>query len=332
MKVLIFAGMLTCIFFLILLGSAQSGDKQVVVNLMLDADVPPSPSEQQGYQTESLLNAMLDEIEGKDLGATIFSTQDVLNTYTRMRITRIGANPKFELAISGNNSKEKLSTESYTKQKAVLEKSREYTESSKYCGINEITVRGFMPQSFDQNADTYKVLDELGIQYDTGYQAGIIYAPGHENDAWPYKVEGHQFYAVPVSTYSLSEKRVPLQDKYFNDSSLGSNKWYDALTGKFEEAQKKDQPMVIALTTSVSGSGNYLDALKRFLDFALSKQASFVTTMDLVNMSLIEGYQTPANTTKECATCGQKSGNIDIAISTNNTIQPTAREAATVSK
>jgi hypothetical protein len=332
MKVLIFAGMLTCLFFLILLGSAQSADKQVVVNLMLDADVPPSPSEAQGYQTEALLNAMLDEIEGKDLGATIFSTQDVLNTYTRMRITRIGANPKFELAMSGNNSNEMLSTESYTKQKAVLEKSKEYTESSKYCGINEITVKGFMPQSFDQNADTYRVLDELGIQYDTGYQAGIIYAPGHENDIWPYKVEGHQFYAVPVSTYSLSGKLVPLQDKYFNDSSLGSNKWYDALTGTFEEAQKKDQPMVISLTTSVSGSGNYLDALKRFINFALSKQTSFVTTMDLVNMSHIEGYQPPANTTKECTTCGQKSGNIDIAVSQNNTTKTAASENAMASK
>lgn len=331
MKALIFVSIFTCLLFLFSSGSAQSEEKQVVVNLMIDADVPPSPSEMQGYQTEAMLNAMLMEIEGRTLGATIISTQDVLATYTRMRITRIGSNPKFELAISGNNSKEKLSLESYAKQKDVLAKSKKYTEGCKYCGINEITVRGFMPQSFDQNEDTYKALDDLGIQYDAGYQAGIIYAPGHEKDVWPYKVEGHQFYAVPVSTYNLSGKLVPLQDKYFLDSSLGSNKWYDVLTGKYEEAQKNGQPMVIALTTSVSGSGNYLDALKLFLDFALSNKASFVTTMDLVNMTHIDGDQHPASVTKECTTCGKKNDNIVIMVSKNNTTEPAARDVATIS-
>jgi hypothetical protein len=299
---------------------------------MIDADVPPSPSEAQGYQTEAMLSAMLMEIEGRTLGATIISTQDVLATYTRMRITRIGSNPKFELAMSGNNSKEKLSTESYAGQKDVLEKSKKYTEGCKYCGINEITVRGFMPQSFDQNADTYKVLDDLGIQYDAGYQAGIIYAPGHEKDVWPYKVEGHQFYAVPVSTYNLSGKLVPLQDKYFSDGNLGSNMWYDALTGKFEVAKKNGQPMVIALTTSVSGSGNYLDALKRFLNFALSNKASFVTTMDLVNMTRIDGDQPAASAAKECTTCGKKNNNIVIMVSQNNTTQISSGEVAAISK
>ena len=232
-----------------------------------------------------------------------------------MRITRIGSNPKFELAMSGNNSKEKLSTESYGEQKDVLEKSKEYTEACKYCGINEITVRGFMPQSFDQNEDTYRVLDDLGIQYDAGYQAGIIYVPGHEKDVWPYKAEGHQFYAVPVSTYNLSGILVPLQDKYFSDNNLDSDEWYDTLTGRFEEAQKNGQPMVIALTTSVSGSGNYLDALRRFLDFAVSNKASFVTTMDLVNMTRIDVDQPPASRANECTTCGKKDNSIDISVS-----------------
>ena len=65
MKALIFASIFTCLLFLLSLGSAQSEEKQVVVNLMIDADVPPSPSQEQGYQTESMLNAMLTEIEGR---------------------------------------------------------------------------------------------------------------------------------------------------------------------------------------------------------------------------------------------------------------------------
>jgi hypothetical protein len=41
-----------------------------------------------------------------------------------------------------------------------LEKSKENVKAAKVCGTNEIAVTGFMPQSFDQNKDTYKVLDE----------------------------------------------------------------------------------------------------------------------------------------------------------------------------
>jgi hypothetical protein len=123
-----------------------------------------------------------------------------------------------------------------------------------------------------------------------------------------------------------------LQDKYFSDDDLDSNTWYDALTGKFEVAQKNGQPMVIALTTSVSGSGNYLDALKRFLNFALSNKASFVTTMDLVNMTRIDGDQPAASVAKECTTCGKKNNNIVIMVSQNNTTQPASGEVATISK
>jgi hypothetical protein len=325
MKKLIYAIILAC-SILSISGCAHSANKPFVINLMLDADVPPLPTEQQGYEAEALLYAMLQEIDGRELGATIFSTQDTLRTYAKMRLTKIGNNSKFELAMSGNNSKEKLSNKSYAQQKAILEDSKLWVESCKYCGINEVNVTGFMPPSFDQNEDTYEVLDDLGIQYDAGYQAGLIYAPGHEKDVWPYQVGGHKFYAVPISTYALSGKMVPLQDKYFNESGLSSNEWYDALVGKFAEAQKNNQPMVIVLTSSVSGTGGYLDALKRFLDFASSNKASFVTTMDLVKMAHPESYQpsiaVPA--TKECTTCGQKNNNT-IIISMGNLTQGNAK-------
>jgi hypothetical protein len=325
MNKLIYASILACLF-LTALGCAQQADKPAVINLMIDADVPFSPSEHQGYESEVLLKAMIQEIDGRELGATIFSTEDTLGTYTRTLLTQMGKNPRFELAMSGNNSKEKLSTEAYSKQKTILEDTKRYTEACKYCGINEINVTGFMPPSFDQNEDTYKILDELGIQYDTGYQAGLIYTPGHEKDAWPYQVGGHKFYAIPISTYTLSGKTVPLQDKYFNESGLSSSEWYDALVGKFAEAQKNDQPIVIVLTSSVSGTGSYLDALKRFLDFASSKKASFVTTMDLVKMAHPESFQTSIaiQSREECTACGQK-GNATITISMGNLTEDNAK-------
>lgn len=85
--------------------------------------------------------------------------------------------------------------------------------------------------------------------------------------------------------------------------------------------------MVILLTKSVSGSGDYLDALKRFIDFATSKDANFVTTMDLVNISRGEAYVPFANDTGECTTCGQKENKSMITItSSGGTINNTATE------
>ena len=63
-----------------------------------------------------------------------------------------------------------------------------------------------MPPLFDQNEDTYKVMDDLGIKYDAGFQEGIIYAPGHENDVWPYNVEGYGFYAVGQHVHSIRKE------------------------------------------------------------------------------------------------------------------------------
>lgn len=43
-----------------------------------------------------------------------------------------------------------------------------------------------------------------------------------------------------------------------------------------------------------SFTGDYLGALQQFLDYAVSKNARFVTTMDLVNMSITGIYEAPA--------------------------------------
>jgi hypothetical protein len=194
------------------------------------------------------------------------------------------------LGISGNHSNENLSSKSESEQLSILKESKRYVEACKICGVNEVHPYGFLPQSFDQNEDTYKALDNLGIEYNTGYQAGILYAPGHEKDVWPYKVENHKFYAVPVSTYNLSGELVPLNDRYATDKDISASQWEDMLIGKFNEISGKDQPMIIGLSTSISGSGEYLDALKKFIAFASSNNAKFVGTRDLVNMSRIGAH------------------------------------------
>lgn len=341
MKGTIFRSLLGCILLVTAMGLAQSADRPVI-SLMIDADIIASPSDDQAREASSLLHEIEMKLEDKGLNGTFFAPYNFINSPARLRLTALGRDD-FELGMSGNNSNERLSTMTFSEQKTILQKSMNAIKSCRVCGVNEIAVWGFMPQSFDQNEDTYKVLDQLGIQYNTGFQAGLIFAPGHESDVWPYKVEGHKFYAVPVSTYDLSGQKVPLQDKYFDDNGLTSTQWHDALVDKFNQIQGKNEPMAIILTKSVSGSGDYFDAFGNFLDFAVSKGASFVATKDLVNMSREEAYLPPAvasddlkedkpigisieaqsedmaptnatNSSEECPTCG-KNGQINASIS-----------------
>jgi len=324
MKKLAFYGLMISSLLLGVASAVQAENDSTSVNLIINADMPASPTKEQISDAENDLIQLKREIDQRTLKATFSSPYDVIATRIRLRLTEVGRTSGLELAMSGNNSHEKLSMKSYAEQESLLSRSKEAMENCRVCGKNEIVAAGFVPQSFDQNQDTYKVLDELGIQYDAGFQAGLLYAPGHENDVWPYQLEGYNFYAVPVSTYILSDKRVPLHDKYFQENGLTSSQWSDALEDKFLEAQKAGEPVVIALTTSVSGNGDYLDVLKEFLDFAISKDGYFVTTMDLVNMSREEGY-VPSPATGKCATCGQKEeGSIDVgiaALQSNNTTE-----------
>lgn len=288
--------------------AAQNDQESPIVNLMVDFNIPASPTNDQIEAAKSSLINLSNELNMQHVKGTLFLTYDAISS-AMLLVTSYGTLDAYEMAISGNHLDEKLSTQTYEEQKAILDKSRTYVESAKVCGLNTVTVSGFMPQSFDQDEDTYNVLDDLGIPYDAGFQAGLLYAPGHENDVWPYLVEGHNFYAVPVSTYNLSDQKVVLQDSYFKSNGHDATQWYNALVGKLDEIEGKDEPMVILVSTSISGSGDWLDALSNFLDYSSSKNATFITTTGLVNMTLPEGYVPPvaSRPESECTTCDSKS-------------------------
>ncbi|MEL6048112.1 hypothetical protein [Methanothrix soehngenii] len=122
---------------------------------------------------------------------------------------------------------------------------------------------------------------------------------------------------MPISSYTVSDSLMPLQDSYFKDMGLGADEWYDALAAKYNEIKGQDEPLVISLTTSISGNGDYLDALKRFIELAKSENAAFVNTTQLVDMTRA-GVDTvsaiPART-RDSATCTEceekKSAGID---------------------
>jgi len=273
---------------MMVVGSSQPSNGPTYVSIIVDMDQPSDASPDLLATAEGYVSNLFSAMAENKLDWTLFPTKDA-SSKSRLMLanlyTGLGIGGVLEFGISGSHPDDKLSTKSYSEQEAILKETMSNIEATKICGSNVVTPRGFMPQSFDQNEDTYKVLDDLGIEYNTGFQAGLLYEPGHEKDVWPYKVENHEFYAVPISTYMLSGKLVPLSDIYAKDAGLSSSQWKDMLIGKFNEISGKDEPMVISLSPTISGSGEYLGALKEFLAFATSNNAEFILTRDLVNMT-----------------------------------------------
>jgi hypothetical protein len=302
MNILIYCGIVVCLVAATLTGASQSSSNTNVVNFIIEYYIPPSANDEMINDATSNMMQLNDQYSMRDINVTVILTGEV-SAIARGFATQIGLNKNVELAMSGNHSDESLSRESYAKQKTILENSKELAELCNICDVNVINVSGFMPQSFDQNEDTFRALDDLGIDWDAGFKSRIIFAPGHEKDVWPYKVENHNFYAVPVSTYTLSGEKVALVDREIKEKGFSSDEWYELLVDKFDEISDKNEPMVVSMTSSVSGSGDYLVAFTKFLDYAKSKGATFVTTRDLVKMVLEGTDQAKSLSTSACPTC-----------------------------
>jgi hypothetical protein len=144
-----------------------------------------------------------------------------------------------------------------------------------------------LPQFFSQSDTTRGILDRMEIEYDAGYQVGLIFEPGHENDSWPYPVEDHNFSAVPISTHLLSGELVPLSDRFAKEVlDLSGQEWGDLLFSEFDECVERGDPMVVILSNVVTGQDDgYMEAYRNFIDRARSEGASFVSTLKLVEMA-----------------------------------------------
>jgi hypothetical protein len=273
------------VFLLASLGSALPDGSPAVVNVMIDANVQHAPTPEQSEMMGSSLLNLSNEMVSRGLNTTIYVTNDTVSA-RRLAITYQGTLPGVELALHGMGVDDKLSKMSDEEQGKLLNKSYEMLYSCYVCGGQHIDIKGFLPQTFDQNEDTFKNLQNLGIVYDAGFQVGNIYRPGHEFDAWPYPIDGFNLTAVPISTYLLNGERVYFSDRYMRDEKkLSGSQWYDLLVKKFDESAKSGDPMVVIFSTAVSGNGDYLDAYKKFVEFANAKGSRFVSTLQLVEMA-----------------------------------------------
>lgn len=302
-----------------------------IVNVMIDVNYLPNSTEDQRVLAHNYLTNLVNELGPKGRNATIF-VPGYVAPIDRLYMTSLGSQPAYEMAFSGMDQGEKLGSMSKDKQKSILEQSRKFVEACHICNGKNIEPKGFKPQSFDQNADTYGILDSMGIEYDAGFKEGMLSMPGHEKDAWPYAAENQRFYAVPVSTYDKSGEKIYLSDRHSSvEKGLDGSQWHDILVNKFDEATKKGEPMVVVFDNMISGKEpDYLNAYIKFLDYAAAKGAKFVTTLELVDMSkagikaslskvATEAKSTTIANNTGCTVCDtMKNASLNVSVTTEN--------------
>ena len=274
----------------------EQSQEPVAVDIMIGAELHPSSSEmetQEKWEIEvGSIIEMLNRIDPLGLNVTVCVTGDYVNEIAgnvmyKLYVTSVGSKYNHELAVYGMTSGEELGTMAYGDQYSRLMEAKRLVESAYVCDGRTIVAKGFVPQSFSTSETTYRILERIGIEYTAGYQAGILYPPGHENESWPYPIEGFDLYAVPISSSPHDGELVPLYDRYSKDVlNLSGNEWLDILIAEFEDCRMNGEPMVVLFTNVVTGGDEgYMDAFKRFVDYSTTQGAEFVSTEELVGMA-----------------------------------------------
>ena len=270
----------------------QLSDRSVIVNVMIDCELSPSShnwtvQEEKAKELDSFTD-MLEIMDSRNLNTSLFftgefATKKIGNISCKDYIARAASGKNHEIALHSMKTADKLAAMSYEQQLELLTRAKALIEDA-YKSERSTPITGFRPQYFSQNEDTFKVLDELGISHDSGFQAGILYRPDHKNDVWPYILENHTFYAVPISTHYMDSSLIYACDmSCCRVEKLNGSQWHDFLADKFAECKDSNEPMVIIFHNFVSGENpEYMKAFEDFIELAVSENATFVTTNDLV--------------------------------------------------
>lgn len=254
---------------------AGPATNQVYVNLQVDAELDDT----QGLRT------VMSELERRQITATVFVTADYVNRNALLVSDLFYSG--FEIALHGYYTGEQLASMTYEEQKNLLGRAKLALEGCRPCGTYK-PITGFRPQYFSQNEDTFRVLDELSLTYNSGFKAGQLFLPGHDWEARPYAAAGHNFRALPISTVPVACERV-----YLCDLACGQvvkwtpAQWRDGLLQALAEALETRQPLVVLLHGYYAGDQakyGYWQPVLDFLD-AAQGQVTFIQSKDLADLA-----------------------------------------------
>lgn len=248
---------------------------QVFVNLQVDAELEDT----QG------LRRIMAELERRHFPATVFVTADYVNR-NALLITEL-FQKGYEIALHGFYTGEQLASMTYEEQKSLLSRAKLALEGCRPCGTYK-EVLGFRPQYFSQNEDTFRVLDELGLTYNSGFKVGQLYLEGHTWEARPYAATGHNFNVLPISTVPSGCARVYLCDLACGQVEKWTPaQWREGLLRALDESLETRQPLVVLLHGYYAGDAakyGYWQPVVDFLDAAQGK-VLFVQSKELAELA-----------------------------------------------
>jgi peptidoglycan/xylan/chitin deacetylase (PgdA/CDA1 family) len=232
------------------------------------------------------LTRITDELMRRGIRTTVYVTADYVNKGHAQLIKDL-YNHGFEIALHGYYTGEQLATMTYEEQLDLLTRAKTAVEGCQPCGMYK-PVTGFRPQYFSQNEGTYKVLQVLGLTYDSGFKAGLLAIEGHEQDAAPYGVtgDGYSFTAVPITTAPFGDKTLYICDlSCAQGENMTGAQWGELLQTGYAQAKQNNQPFVILIHNYLTGDTTQYDYWQPFismLDQLEADDANFVTTEALV--------------------------------------------------
>jgi peptidoglycan/xylan/chitin deacetylase (PgdA/CDA1 family) len=143
---------------------------------------------------------------------------------------------------------------------------------------------GFRATNFDQNQDTWEIVDTLGFEYNLAFVAGRSYLPGYESETLPYRSPEYHFWAVPMHAAEKDGRLSAFCDNPFE--SLPAAQWEALLKSEFDRMRDEGRPLLVEFHPYLSGvdEGRF-QAFVSFLDYAVQQGAEFLTTAGYVEWS-----------------------------------------------
>jgi hypothetical protein len=144
-------------------------------------------------------------------------------------------------------------------------------------------IDGFRCTRFDQNEDTYDILDSLGFSYNLGFVAHTERCmPGHAEDTLPYRAPEHQFWAVPMHSVLFDGEWVAFCDNPFEDR-VTAPEWEDLLKSELDYTTEQGRPLLVEVHPYNTGTDEArFAAFVNFLDYAVEQEASFMSVAEIV--------------------------------------------------
>jgi hypothetical protein len=184
--------------------------------------------------------------------------------------------------------------ESTTLSALSYEEQEEHISSVKN-GIEDClgtSIGGFRCTRFDQNEDTYEVLDSLTFEYNLGFVAHTDRCfPEHEDDTLPYRAPDHDFWVVPMHSVLYDGEWVAFCDSPFEDR-VDAAGWEALLKSELDLMSEQGRPLLVEVHPYNTGTDEgRFDAFVGFLDYAVELNARFVTVAELVDWSQLNTEQ-----------------------------------------